>query len=226
MKYDVFEPYYQAAEELFQVHGARGEDPTEPRWTRPYPRPAITHEPRIRQLSEGLTREGLHPFHLPLGALMDEDGRAAPCPIHPLLRCDPFDGYPSLTNGKADAQIMCVDPGAEPASKSDAAHQCLCGESTDLPSGRSATGVEAIIDGARQNLTAEFRCCLRRAVLGAAVPAVGERRPSTVSPTGPARSGATTCGTTMRWCLPFPRRQIRRNSRKLWASMTSIMAAI
>jgi choline dehydrogenase-like flavoprotein len=30
VKYDVFEPYYQAAEELFHVHGLRGEDPTEP----------------------------------------------------------------------------------------------------------------------------------------------------------------------------------------------------
>ena len=27
----------EAAEELFQVHGIRGEDPTEPPWTRPYP---------------------------------------------------------------------------------------------------------------------------------------------------------------------------------------------
>src|SRR4051812_10361763 len=50
VKYDVFEPYYQAAEELFQVHGARGEDPTEPRWTKPYPRPPISHEPRIAAL--------------------------------------------------------------------------------------------------------------------------------------------------------------------------------
>src|SRR4029078_12237135 len=72
VKYDVFEPYYQAAEELFQVHGRRGEDPTEPRWIKPYPRPAISHEPRIAALAEGLAREGLHPFHLPMGALMDE----------------------------------------------------------------------------------------------------------------------------------------------------------
>ena len=30
LKYDVFEPYYQAAEELYYVHGLRGEAPTEP----------------------------------------------------------------------------------------------------------------------------------------------------------------------------------------------------
>ena len=28
--YDVFEPYYAQAEELYQVHGVRGEDPTDP----------------------------------------------------------------------------------------------------------------------------------------------------------------------------------------------------
>ena len=32
-----FAPYYDAAEALFHVHGARGEDPTEPPATRPYP---------------------------------------------------------------------------------------------------------------------------------------------------------------------------------------------
>jgi choline dehydrogenase-like flavoprotein len=30
LKYDVFEPWYEAAEEPFEVHGRRGEDPTEP----------------------------------------------------------------------------------------------------------------------------------------------------------------------------------------------------
>ncbi len=35
--YDVFEPYYAQAEALFHVHGQRGEDPTEPWSTGPYP---------------------------------------------------------------------------------------------------------------------------------------------------------------------------------------------
>ncbi|MGH6680097.1 MAG: FAD-binding protein, partial [Bradyrhizobium sp.] len=110
LKYDVFEPWYQAAEELFQVHGAHGEDPTEPWSNAAYPKPAVSHEPRIQQLSDDLHRTGHHPFHLPLGALMDEDGKGGTLPHSPLLRCDPFDGYPSLTNGKADAQIVCIDP--------------------------------------------------------------------------------------------------------------------
>jgi choline dehydrogenase-like flavoprotein len=107
--YDVFEPYYQRAEELYYVHGLRGEDPTEPPSKKPYAYPPITHEPRIQELFDGLKREGHHPFHLPVGILLDErDGKALPHSA--CIRCDAFDGYPCMTNGKADAQIVCVDP--------------------------------------------------------------------------------------------------------------------
>jgi choline dehydrogenase-like flavoprotein len=107
--YDEFEPYYQAAEELYHVHGQRGEDPTEPPWTRPYAYPPVSHEPRIQELFDGLKRLGHHPFHLPVGVLLDEkDGEALPHSA--CIRCNAFDGYPCLTNGKADAQIICVDP--------------------------------------------------------------------------------------------------------------------
>ena len=109
VKYDVFEPYYQAAEELFAVRGLRGEDPTEPPSTKGYAHPPVSHEPRIQELFDGLKRIGHHPFHLPVGVLLDEkDG--VPLPHSPCIRCDAFDGYPCATNGKADAQIMVVDP--------------------------------------------------------------------------------------------------------------------
>jgi choline dehydrogenase-like flavoprotein len=39
--YDEMEPYYTQAEQLYQVHGARGEDPTEPPASAPYPSPRI-----------------------------------------------------------------------------------------------------------------------------------------------------------------------------------------
>ena len=109
VKYDVFEPYYQAAEELYHVHGLRGEDPTEPPSRKPYAYPPVSHEPRIQQLFDDLKRTGHHPFHLPVGVLLDEvNGQALP--HSPCIRCNAFDGYPCLTNGKADAQIICVDP--------------------------------------------------------------------------------------------------------------------
>ncbi len=107
--YDAFEPYYTEAERLFHVHGKRGEDPTEPPSGAPFPYPPVSHEPRVQALSDTFRGEGLHPFHLPLGILLDEkDGKATPTSI--CIRCDMFDGYPCLLNGKADAQVVCVDP--------------------------------------------------------------------------------------------------------------------
>jgi len=108
--YDVFEPYYARAERLYHVHGARGEDPNEPPASGPFPYPPVSHEPRIQALSDSLKRDGLHPFHLPLGILLDEkDGKVAPSSIY--FRTDTFDGFPCPLNGKADAQVICVDPG-------------------------------------------------------------------------------------------------------------------
>ena len=109
LKYADFEPYYAQAERLFHVHGARGEDPTEPPSETPFPHPAVTHEASIQALSDTLADRGLHPFHLPLGILLDEkDGKATSTST--CIRCDTFDGFPCLLNGKADAQVVCVDP--------------------------------------------------------------------------------------------------------------------
>ncbi|MGH7009159.1 MAG: GMC oxidoreductase [Stellaceae bacterium] len=109
LQYEAFEPYYAEAERLFHVHGQRGEDPTEPPSRGPFPYPPVSHEPRIQALNDSLTGDGLHPFHLPLGILLDEkDGKGAPTST--CIRCDAFDGFPCLLNGKADAQVVCVDP--------------------------------------------------------------------------------------------------------------------
>jgi choline dehydrogenase-like flavoprotein len=107
--YDVFEPYYTQAERLFHVHGQRGEDPLEPWASAPYPYPAVTHERKIAELVQNLRGIGLHPFHIPLGILLDEkDGE--PTPTSTCIRCSFYDGFPCLLNGKADAQVVCIDP--------------------------------------------------------------------------------------------------------------------
>jgi choline dehydrogenase-like flavoprotein len=109
LSYSDFEPYYAEAERLFHVHGQRGEDPTEPPSSSPFPYSAVSHEPKIQALSDRLSKCGLRPFHLPLGILLDEkDGKPTPTSI--CIRCDAFDGFPCLLNGKADAQVVCVDP--------------------------------------------------------------------------------------------------------------------
>ncbi|MEO8847237.1 MAG: GMC family oxidoreductase [Casimicrobiaceae bacterium] len=107
--YDVFEPYYTEAEKLFHVHGQRGEDPLEPWASGPYPHPPVSHEPKIAELSDHLRGIGLRPFHLPLGILLDEkDGKTTPTSI--CIRNSYFDGFPCPLNGKADAQVICIDP--------------------------------------------------------------------------------------------------------------------
>jgi choline dehydrogenase-like flavoprotein len=110
LKYDVLAPYYDEAEALFHVHGARGEDPTEPPGTKPYPFAPVKHEPKVAELSDKLTGIGLKPFHLPLGILLDQKEDGFPTPTSVCMRCSAFDGFPCLLNGKADAQVICIDP--------------------------------------------------------------------------------------------------------------------
>jgi choline dehydrogenase-like flavoprotein len=106
ISYADLEPYYTEAEKLYLVHGERGEDPTEPPASGPYPYPAVSHEPRIQQLHDDLVAAGHKPFHLPVGVDMDEsDPENGRC-----VRCDRFDGFPCLTDGKADAHVLCVRP--------------------------------------------------------------------------------------------------------------------
>ncbi|MDQ2778258.1 MAG: GMC family oxidoreductase [Pseudomonadota bacterium] len=110
LKYEHFEPYYTQAEALFHVHGQRGEDPTEPPASAPFPYPPVLHEPRIQTLDEQLRRQGVKPFHLPLGILLDQDAQGRPLHQSQCIRCDAFDGFPCPLNAKADAQVMCIDP--------------------------------------------------------------------------------------------------------------------
>ncbi len=106
VSYDDLEPYYLQAERLYHVHGQRGEDPTEPAASGPYPHPAISHEPRIQALSDDFERLGLKPFHTPLGLQIDEKNpQSSKC-----IRCNTCDGYPCLIDAKSDAQTLCVDP--------------------------------------------------------------------------------------------------------------------
>ena len=106
ISYADLEPYYAEAERLYLVHGERGEDPTEPPASGPFPYPAVSHEPRIQQLHDDLAAAGRHPFHLPVGVDLDEsDPEGGRC-----VRCDRFDGFPCLTDGKADAHVLCVRP--------------------------------------------------------------------------------------------------------------------
>ena len=110
LSYHTFAPYYDEAERLFHVHGTRGEDPSEPPADGAYPFIAVKHEPKIQELHDKLSGVGLKPFHLPLGIRLDQKADGFATPTSTCMRCSYFDGFPCLLNGKADAQVMCVDP--------------------------------------------------------------------------------------------------------------------
>src|SRR6185503_18376567 len=94
------------AEQLYEVHGARGEDPTEPPASAPYPFPPVSHEPRIQQLSDDLAAAGLRPFHAPCGVrLLEADPPNSHC-----VRCATCDGFPCLVHAKSDAEVLGVRP--------------------------------------------------------------------------------------------------------------------
>jgi choline dehydrogenase-like flavoprotein len=109
ISYEEMEPYYTKAEEMYQVHGERGVDPTEPPTSAPYPYPPVSNEPRIQQLFNNLQKEGYHPFHAPCAVMLDEKKpEKSRC-----IRCQTCDGFPCLVQAKADAEIVGVRPAIE-----------------------------------------------------------------------------------------------------------------
>jgi choline dehydrogenase-like flavoprotein len=149
--YDVMEPYYTMAEQYYQVHGARGEDPTEPPASAPYPFPAVSHEPRIQKLSDDLAALGHHPFHAPCGVMLDESNM----PYSVCMRCDDCDGFPCIVHAKSDAEVL----GVRPALEHDNVELGIESEAVRLvtnDSGTAVTGVVVNRGGAEETVTADL----------------------------------------------------------------------
>jgi len=109
ISYDDLEPYYTLAEQLYEVHGDHGEDPTEGHASAQYPFPPVSHEPRIQQLSDDLDKTGYHPFHAPCGIRLNEQNM----PYSACVRCQNCDGFPCAVHGKSDADVLGVRPALE-----------------------------------------------------------------------------------------------------------------
>ncbi len=157
LKYDAFEPYYAQAEALFHVHGRRGEDPTEPPASTPFPFAPVEHEPRIAALDAQFRRHGVRPFHLPLGVLLDQapDGSGRPLPTSPCIRCDAFDGFPCALNAKADAQVVCIDPMLAAHDNVTLLTGAFASRLSTDPGGRRVDAVHVTRDGQEERYTAD-----------------------------------------------------------------------
>ena len=151
ISYQDMEPYYTDAEQLYQVHGARGEDPTEPPASAPYPYPALSHEPRIQQLSDDLATAGYHPFHAPCGVLLDEANR----PYSTCVRCANCDGFPCPLHAKSDAEVLGVRPALQHPNVTLLTNTKAVQLVTN-PAGTSVVGVVVEHQDGRETLTADL----------------------------------------------------------------------
>ncbi|NET10985.1 MAG: GMC family oxidoreductase [Symploca sp. SIO2B6] len=151
LKYSDFAPYYDQAEALYQVHGAQGDDPTEPSRSTDFPYPPVSHEPRMQEIVDGLKQQGLKPFNLPLGLNLNEvDKTLGNC-----IRCDTCDGFPCLVQGKADAEIV----GLQPIRQQDNITLLTRAKVTRLhtnAAGTDVTTVEAEVNGEVQQFQGDI----------------------------------------------------------------------
>jgi choline dehydrogenase-like flavoprotein len=140
ISYETLEPYYGRAEQIYNVHGATGDDPTEPPRSTPFPFPEVPHEPYIEDLCDRLRKQGLHPFFLPLGIDLREGGRC--------IRCKTCDGFPCRVYAKAEADVCGVRPALEYPNVTLMTRASARRLVTD-DSGQRITGVELERDGER-----------------------------------------------------------------------------
>jgi choline dehydrogenase-like flavoprotein len=151
LDYGDFEPWYSKAEQMYQVHGNGGEDPTEGHRSEPYPWPAVSHEPRIQQIHDDLAKGGYHPFHAPCGIMLNEADRArSTC-----IRCTWCDGYPCLVHAKSDADVIAVRPLLDRPNVTLLTGAEVTELETDA-SGRTVTGVVVTRDGNREVYTGDI----------------------------------------------------------------------
>ena len=136
ISYDELEPYYTLAEQLYEVHGARGEDPTEPPASAPVSVPgrlARAADPAARRPARG---GGLPPVPRPVRR-PPRRGEHAVQPLRPLL--------PPATASRASSTRSrtprCSACGRRSSTQRDAADERPGGQARDR-CGRAATVTE------------------------------------------------------------------------------------
>jgi choline dehydrogenase-like flavoprotein len=177
IRYEDLEPWYCAAERLFEVRGASGEDPTEPLHSAPYPHAAVPDEAPIAAARERLRRQGLHPFSLPLAI---DIGRWL---AHGKT---PWDAFPDTRSGKLDAETAALSK-AMASGNVSLVTGALVENLTVAADGKTVTGAQYLWNGERHSISAGAVILSAGAINSAALLL---RSASTACPTGLAnRSG-------------------------------------
>ena len=153
VRYGDFEPYYTKAEAMYHVHGLRGEDPTEPPASGPYPHPPVAHEPRMQQLVDVFSQAGLHPFHMPVGVNLTEND----LPQSACVKCNRCDGYPCVLTAKGDGEAMGIRPAlAAAGSRMSLLTRSMVKQLKTDASGRRIASVLVERDGELLELSADL----------------------------------------------------------------------
>ncbi len=146
---DVFAPYYTRAEAMYHVRGQRGTDPTEPPAADPYPHEPLVHEPRVARLKADLEALGYQPFPMPMG--IQPVAQRGDAPVYHST----FDGYPDLTERKADAHVIAVRPALQYDNVTLLTNRMVWQLVTDA-SGRTVTEVHARHNGTTEVYRADI----------------------------------------------------------------------
>ena len=102
ISYDDLAPYYLQGEHLWNVHGTRGEDPTDDADAPAYKHAALLDDPEVADLKARLRGQGVKPFSMPMAVERDEN--------HPetsaCIRCKTCGGFPCKRKAKSDGRKM------------------------------------------------------------------------------------------------------------------------
>ena len=157
LDYEDLEPYYVRAEHLYWVHGRHGEDPFAGHSSQDYRFPPVAHAPRIQELSDGLEKLGLHPFHLPIGVDLTQDAIGQPTPESKCIRCNRVDGFPCLVGAKADSEWAVVRPALAAHPNLTLMTRSRVAKLLTDDDGATVTGVvTAMADGSTTTFTADI----------------------------------------------------------------------
>lgn len=108
LKYPDWEPYYTAAEQLYQVHGDLQRDPTEPHHSIGYPYPAVKHAPVMEPIVAAIQANGLHPTALPMSLTRQDDDPTGDAEVFGINLALQHDNVTLKTNAKVVQ--LCTNP--------------------------------------------------------------------------------------------------------------------
>ncbi len=157
ISYAALEPHYQAAENLYQVRGTLGEDPSEPPHSGTYNFPPVPDEPAIADLRARLQSVGLHPASLPLGVDIDRwlaHGKT------------PWDAFPDTCGGKMDAETVGL---AHALQHPNVTLMTGARVMRLVAEGRRITAIEVEREGRAERMTAPLIVLAAGAVMSAAL---------------------------------------------------------